>query len=68
MQTPNFTTPEEACAILGVHYITILKHLHTGYIKSKKYGRCYLIPNEEIRDFIKLGKKRAPGRPRERRA
>jgi excisionase family DNA binding protein len=63
MSTFNFRTPEEASQLLDISYLTAINYIHSGYLKSKKIGRCYLVPDEEIRDFIIKGKKRKPGRP-----
>jgi excisionase family DNA binding protein len=67
MSTFNFRTPEEASQLIDISYLTVMKYIHSGYLKAKQIGRCYLVPDEEIRDFISKGKKRKPGRPLARR-
>ena len=51
-----FTTTEVA-KFLKISRISVFQRIKNGSIKAKKYGRIYLVPREQIEDFIVDNKK-----------
>ncbi len=42
----------EAAAVSPFSVTTLRKAIHAGDLKAKKYGRAYVIRDEDLRDFI----------------
>jgi excisionase family DNA binding protein len=40
---------------LGIHYLTVMKHIKNGNIRSVRYGKLYRIPLEEVERIEREG-------------
>lgn len=43
----------EAAAVTPLSVTTLRKAIHTGDLKAKKYGRAYIIRDEDLREFLR---------------
>ena len=54
-------TTTEAAGVLGITPRTIQRHIKEGHLKAKRYGRDYLIEDQELERFQRERRRR--GRP-----
>lgn len=49
---PDVISPSDLCAMLGISKNTAYGLLKSGEIKSRRMGRMYKIPKQEVIDYL----------------
>ena len=49
---PDVVSPSDLCAMLGISKNTAYGLLKSGEIKSRRMGKMYKIPKQEVIDFL----------------
>jgi len=60
----ELVTPEEIAEFFGVELSTVRRWLRTGWIKSKRIGRKYIIRREHVEELLQGHDEPAPVRHR----